>query len=708
MTAAVRPILEQLSTRAPAFLVQRIEPGAAKSGSPPHAALVLADSELAQLFLAKHRRPRRSGIHADGRELRFEAWAQNRPPPREAKDWWRKTDARRKPRTGGGGGALAVAWEQQEPVPILAFAFGNFRGVNTFATGERIKTLGGRIGYERLGRRAHIVLRTQGDGVAAERAIVTLLENVESMQARTEKLDLFITLRHPPAVETKRAAVVPGPSPRRERECAPLAGNTLRISFPSASDRTAVILRAKREGVAVGKGSVAILEQPLAADLVQQWLRKTCIPVAFQLELMLSNGLLDDSQVLGIIPDVKHVLKRQGETATERILVRLANRLAEQEKKSLGILVLDDSDVEIDDGDGLSELGEISRPPYRGLSDLRKLLAAEEDAFVSRPSPFSDRDPQLDLRQVIIHPTRLSLIGTVCFQSPLIGTLTARPFAGPLPSESNSILRKYSQPSQFIRVSVREENDETFREQNGLDVPGLLESRVGAIMRTGLALCGRRFEFLAWSSSSLKEHTAYYVAPFKDSSGSLVTAERIRASIGDFAKIRHIPARYMARIAQAFTTTAPSITLLASQVFTIPDIETDDHERGTTSCHTDGVGLISVELAEQVDKAYRKSLSPSAIKRRVKPTVYQIRLGGSKGLVSVDPTLDGSEICLRPSMTKFSGTSLTLDVCSDNPRPLTAYLNRPLILLLESLGVDPSTIIALQVRFPATSVIDHF
>ena len=75
----------------------------------------------------------------------------------------------------------------------------------------------------------------------------------------------------------------------------------------------------------------------------------------------------------------------------------------------------------------------------------------------------------------------------------------------------------------------------------------------------------------------------------------------------------------------------------------------------------------------------------------------QFRLGGSKGVVVQDPTLDGKVICLRPSQTKFDGLdNLTFDVQSTSSRPRPMFLNRPLIMLLEHLGVTPDVIIELQ------------
>ena len=75
----------------------------------------------------------------------------------------------------------------------------------------------------------------------------------------------------------------------------------------------------------------------------------------------------------------------------------------------------------------------------------------------------------------------------------------------------------------------------------------------------------------------------------------------------------------------------------------------------------------------------------------------QFRLGGSKGVVVLDPTLEGKVICLRPSQTKFDGLdNLTFDVQSTSSRSRLMFLNRPLIMLLEHLGVEKKVITNLQ------------
>lgn len=47
-------------------------------------------------------------------------------------------------------------------------------------------------------------------------------------------------------------------------------------------------------------------------------------------------------------------------------------------------------------------------------------------------------------------------------------------------------------------------------------------------------------------------------------------------------------------------------------------------------------------------------------------------------------------------MIKFEGPSLTLDIANSFPRPLLAYLNRPLIKILEDLKIKPDIFLKLQ------------
>jgi hypothetical protein len=80
-----------------------------------------------------------------------------------------------------------------------------------------------------------------------------------------------------------------------------------------------------------------------------------------------------------------------------------------------------------------------------------------------------------------------------------------------------------------------------------------------------------------------------------------------------------IPARYMARLSQAFTTTQPSLLLEPDQI-----LEIDDIYSSSGSCFTDGVGKISPDLAAEVDQILEEA-RPSK-RRKEKSTCYQVSL----------------------------------------------------------------------------------
>lgn len=68
-------------------------------------------------------------------------------------------------------------------------------------------------------------------------------------------------------------------------------------------------------------------------------------------------------------------------------------------------------------------------------------------------------------------------------------------------------------------------------------------------------------------------------------------------------------------------------------------------------------------------------------------------------MLSLDTRLAGQQIRLRESMVKFSGSpSNEIEICGTNIRPLLFKLNRPVIKILEDLGVPANTFESLQER----------
>ena len=174
-----------------------------------------------------------------------------------------------------------------------------------------------------------------------------------------------------------------------------------------------------------------------------------------------------------------------------------------------------------------------------------------------------------------------------------------------------------------------------------------------------------------------------FVKPFKDRYRGPTDATTIINSLGDFKKpderLVYCPARYAARLSQAFTAT-DAVSVEVEEILQIGDVSTADKKY----LFTDGVGTLSSELAREI----WTQLKPNK-RRSVKPSAFQIRFMGSKGMLSVDYRLSGSAtICLRPSMTKFEApNSREIEIARAFDRPGLYFLNRPLIMLLEGLGV---------------------
>lgn len=159
---------------------------------------------------------------------------------------------------------------------------------------------------------------------------------------------------------------------------------------------------------------------------------------------------------------------------------------------------------------------------------------------------------------------------------------------------------------------------------------------------------------------------------------------------GDFLNIRNV-AKCAARMGQCFSSSTATLEVPSDEVNNIPDIErTDWSKSGVKYCFTDGIGKMSKEFAERVArKCGFKKMTAALV-----PSAFQIRYGGYKGVVAVDPE-SPYKLSLRPSMRKFSSTHIGLEVLSWS-KFLPCYLNRQIITLLNTLGVPDAVFLRLQ------------
>ncbi|XP_020232663.1 RNA-dependent RNA polymerase 1 [Cajanus cajan] len=248
-------------------------------------------------------------------------------------------------------------------------------------------------------------------------------------------------------------------------------------------------------------------------------------------------------------------------------------------------------------------------------------------------------------------------------------------FCGPEINVSNRVIRNFHEHiDNFLRVSfVDEELDKLFatdllsRTQNKKTE---IYTRILSVLTNGIVIGDKKFEFLAFSSSQLRENSLWMFAPTTTG----CTAAYIREWMGDFRKIRNV-AKYAARLGQSFGSSTETLSVHRHEIEIIPDVKKRTYD-GVDYVFSDGIGKISLAFAKKVAKKCGYDSTPSA---------FQIRYGGYKGVVAVDPT-SHYKLSLRKSMQKYDSDITKLDVLARS-KFQPCYLNRQLITLLSTLGI---------------------
>ncbi|TYH01153.1 hypothetical protein ES288_A09G034100v1 [Gossypium darwinii] len=263
-------------------------------------------------------------------------------------------------------------------------------------------------------------------------------------------------------------------------------------------------------------------------------------------------------------------------------------------------------------------------------------------------------------------------------------------FSGPDVNLSNRVLRNYIKDiDNFLRVSFVDEElgkihstDLSSSTSSTDGKPTRIFQRILSTLRNGILIGDKKFEFLACSTSQLRENSIWMFA-----SKPGLTAEDIRGQMGHIHVIRNV-AKYAARLGQSLSSSRETLEVRQDEIEIIPDIEVETG--GNKYIFSDGIGKISTKLAKQV--AWKCGL-------RHTPSAFQIRYGGYKGVVAVDPS-SSVKLSLRKSMQKFEADSTSLDVLSWS-KYHTCYLNRQIIILMSTLGVKDSVFEAKQKTFLA-------
>jgi len=287
------------------------------------------------------------------------------------------------------------------------------------------------------------------------------------------------------------------------------------------------------------------------------------------------------------------------------------------------------------------------------------LLEAEETirtGYAVRSGLFSETQSLTRVYRASVTPTRITL-------------------HGPEMEAKNRILRSFPEhQGAFLRVQFCDEDGRDLSMSSKISLEDIY-SRYKLVLATGISIAGRVYTFLGFSHSSLRARSAWFSSPFFYQN-LIHYPGTIISSLGDFKHIRS-PARCAARIGQTFSETPFAVPLLEHGIAVdkIPDVERNGR------LFSDGVGTVSAGAMKEINDTLPKE--------RGRPTCYQIRWAGAKGMLSLDSSLNGNKLCVRPSMIKFEGEGKNLEIC-DTAKPIRLVLNRQIVKILEDLGAPTS------------------
>ncbi|CAH1261858.1 Hypp2472 [Branchiostoma lanceolatum] len=262
----------------------------------------------------------------------------------------------------------------------------------------------------------------------------------------------------------------------------------------------------------------------------------------------------------------------------------------------------------------------------------------------------------------------------------VVVTPTQMLFLKPEPIVENRVVREYG-VDNFMRVAFRDEDFNKLTAPNPNSIK-CVTTRVKDVLQRGITIGRRHFEYLGSSNSQMREHGCWMYAADEDET----TTSDIRAWMGDLSRERCV-ATYVSRLGQFFSSSrdAVNVSVEDRSVDLISDVKSSSRKY----TFSDGIGKISVPLAEKVAEALGVTPVPSA---------FQIRYGGCKGVLAQDPTLGDTDLIhIRDSMKKFESEHKTLEVTSVTT-PGSLSLNRQAITLLSGLGVPDEEFFKLQER----------
>ena len=243
----------------------------------------------------------------------------------------------------------------------------------------------------------------------------------------------------------------------------------------------------------------------------------------------------------------------------------------------------------------------------------------------------------------------------------------------PILEKNNELIRFYNNYFEhFVKININDEDHSKLYFSN-INKKTLLEIHE-SLMKNGLMVGTRIFKYLNKSNSQIKNGGGWF---FNLEGTKFNSTDEIMNEMGNFSTIKN-KYKNAIRRGQCVSSTTPIIKLKKENIKLIPEIKSSNGKY----IYSDGIGKISLCLANKCFEKLKNNDSNINYSSAI-----QIRLGGIKGVVAIDPKLKNKDIiCYRNSMKKFESENYELGIIKISKYGI-GYLNRQIITLLSGLGV---------------------
>ena len=182
---------------------------------------------------------------------------------------------------------------------------------------------------------------------------------------------------------------------------------------------------------------------------------------------------------------------------------------------------------------------------------------------------------------------------------------------GPREIPLNSVTDNFqTRKKRFLCVTFLDNGGGPYRLEPNVNPGYIISQRIVNFLQQPLYLGGQTFEFLAYSTSGLKERNVVWFFARDDSDKDFPRAAHIRDWIGDWnlndeatQKLARNSSKWGARMGQAFSYSKNVLSLAPDKWVIEKDVENNSKP---PLAYTDGCGFISADLCEEINTIYLK------------------------------------------------------------------------------------------------------